>query len=338
MATDPQLKRAISDYLGAPSTVDALVAASEAGRPAIEAIGSDLLDQFGNRVRAHGVKIQIGRLVRPILEAHGFQIYKRRQPARSRLFSKGAVYGRVPRSVPDTLDEHGIHFTREELEGELDHAVAAVVGKPPYVASYARLDVASIASAPPVLADTENRTSVFAMVLANALDRRERCEAASIPAGQLTAAEWDLLSASHSYSSRGPADQNLRSVFKVSALCATALSMSEAAHFLRRDQRTVAALVRGRRLYSMADAWGPRLPLFQLHADNVVPHVEKVLPRLGEDIHPLGVFNWFTTPNPDLASEQTSFEPTSPRDWLVGHQPAAPVVRLAAEVAGGTPS
>jgi len=61
--------------------------------------------------------------------------------------------------------------------------------------------------------------------------------------------------------------------------------------------------------------------------------MENVLPRLDAAIHPVGVFNWFTSPNPDLGLEESGFEPTSPRDWLLRRHSPEPVCRLAASVA-----
>ena len=77
-----------------------------------------------------------------------------------------------------------------------------------------------------------------------------------------------------------------------------------------------------------------RLPLFQFDADALVPKVGNIIPAL-QRRHPLrGRLQMVTSPNPDLALEQTSYEPTSPRDWL-RHHPTEPLRWLAATVPVG---
>ena len=79
--------------------------------------------------------------------------------------------------------------------------------------------------------------------------------------------------------------------------------------------------------------------LFQLrHPGRLVPHVADIFPQLDDTIHPVGVFNWFTSPNPDLATRSTGFKPISPRDWLLHEYPPDPVTQLAAALAVGNPA
>ncbi len=66
MAVDQPLEREISEFLRQDSTIDAMVDASDRGRPAVEAIDTELLQRFGNRVRPVPARQRIGRLVRPI--------------------------------------------------------------------------------------------------------------------------------------------------------------------------------------------------------------------------------------------------------------------------------
>jgi hypothetical protein len=52
---------------------------------------------------------------------------------------------------------------------------------------------------------------------------------------------------------------------------------------------------------------------------------------LPKDLHPIGVYHWFTTPNPDLAPENLG-RALSPREWLLtGHSPIV-VAELASDL------
>ena len=95
MPIDQRLKDAISAYLNRHRTVQAMVRASTQGRPAVSAIGRDLLDQFGAEVVPDPIKQWIGKTVKTVMEVHGHELVEKDQPARSPLFTKGAVYRRV---------------------------------------------------------------------------------------------------------------------------------------------------------------------------------------------------------------------------------------------------
>jgi hypothetical protein len=55
--------------------------------------------------------------------------------------------------------------------------------------------------------------------------------------------------------------------------------------------------------------------------------MERVLPVLESELHPVVVYRWFVSKNADLVYEG---EPVSPRDWLVSGNDVEEVVRLAA--------
>jgi hypothetical protein len=73
-----------------------------------------------------------------------------------------------------------------------------------------------------------------------------------------------------------------------------------------------------------------RIPMFQFHARRgLVPGLERVLERLPPDLHPVAVYRWFTSPNPDLTFQDDAA--ISPLDWLrVGNAP-----EVVAELAAG---
>lgn len=339
MPADIPLEQAISEFLGDESTVRLMVAASEAGRPAVEAIGSDLLRQFGDRVRPNPVKQQIGRLVRPIMESHGFEPYKRRWHTKSTLFTAGTVYRRQRNSILSVLARHGFHVPVDAVRRELCEVAKNVGGDPPFVRR-PRGDWSQLLDPSPAPHDLQHVQTAFSTALDHELSEQAQRRLQALPNHQLTGPQRQRLAQFHREGQNGCLPSTLRSALTFGALCATGFTLPETAQLLRSNQDTVSSMVKKRHLYtaSPTPAAPTRLPLFQFHSQGLVPKVEKVLPRIDAAIHPVGVFNWFISPNPDLALEQTGFEPTSPRDWLLHCHPTEPVCRLAASVAVATPT
>jgi len=75
-------------------------------------------------------------------------------------------------------------------------------------------------------------------------------------------------------------------------------------------------------------AW--RVPRFQFQGRRLVPGLEIVLRRLPANLHPVAVHRWFTSPNPDLASDGGT--PISPLGWLRTGNPPELVAELAADL------
>jgi hypothetical protein len=74
-----------------------------------------------------------------------------------------------------------------------------------------------------------------------------------------------------------------------------------------------------------------RLVAFQFAGRSLIPGLERVLPHLPRDLHPLAVLGWLTRANPDLYSDVDE-TPIAPLDWLrAGHDPER-VARLATGV------
>ena len=341
MVTNNQFEHALSEFLAEESTVRAMVAASESGRPAIEAIGSDLLRQFGDRVRPNPVKQRIGRLVRPIMELHGFEPHKRRRSAKSALFTAGTVYRRESEPIIAVLGRHGIDVDVAVVRREVRAATDKIIGYPPFVVGDRRVDWSQLAETP-VPHELQQPLHVFVAVLDHELQEQEGRREAALPNNQLTERQLQRVRLNNlcREQSNGHLPPRVQTAFKLAALCTTGLTLSETARLLGEDKRIVSDRVKHRHLYSASVKLvvPVRLPLFQFNAYELVPKVQRVLPELDAAIHPVGVFNWFTSPSQDLALEQTGFEPTSPRDWLLGHYPLEPVCRLAAALAVGTPA
>jgi hypothetical protein len=83
-------------------------------------------------------------------------------------------------------------------------------------------------------------------------------------------------------------------------------------------------------LYGVRLGSGWVVPEFQFADSKLVPGIAEVVARLDPEIHPVAVFRWFTTPNPDLVLEQEEeSRRLSPRDWLLLGLPVQAVVELA---------
>ena len=77
-----------------------------------------------------------------------------------------------------------------------------------------------------------------------------------------------------------------------------------------------------------------RLPLFQFDDDRLLPGVGEVFSRLDWTVHPVGVYNWFVNPDPDLQIDEDQ-APISPRDWLRSGRSPEPVAELASALGKG---
>ncbi|MHC4515880.1 MAG: hypothetical protein ACYTGW_19145 [Planctomycetota bacterium] len=89
---------------------------------------------------------------------------------------------------------------------------------------------------------------------------------------------------------------------------------------------------------------GWRIPAFQfdLRGKRILPGLERVLPALGSELHPVAVQRWFLAPTTDLVAEPTTKDDTTsdvdteadtgltPRDWLLAGLPPETVADLAA--------
>jgi hypothetical protein len=85
---------------------------------------------------------------------------------------------------------------------------------------------------------------------------------------------------------------------------AALLDISPAAIYRRIQKRT---------LYAFEHEQGWLLPKFQFRGNRTVRHVEKIVPRLEHEFHPIEVVNWFTYPHVDL---YVGDESVSPVEWL----------------------
>ena len=119
---------------------------------------------------------------------------------------------------------------------------------------------------------------------------------------------------------------------EVGVMIASALSQSQAAQLLGVDPSRVRQRISQGTIYAIAGENNVKvLPRFQFTDKGVLPGLDKILPVIHHDAHPIAVQRFFLTVSTDLYSEELHTF-LSPRDWLItGHSPA-PVIRMAADL------
>ena len=241
----------------------------------------------------------------------------------------------------EILNKHGLQVSVEDVSREIQSAIQMVGGNRRYAQRHTKFawiqyhNIATVQGAGPL--------AVLSTVIDQALTDATEMRASALPDAQLTQPQLALLRAQRlaAGTTSSSIDPCTRTVIKLGAMCSTGFTSPQVARLLHCGPAQIEEWVGTRRLYGLAVASGatPRLPLFQFdNGGGLIPNVDKVLPALDRDIHPVGIFNWFTAPNPDLATLETDFEPISPRDWLLRDYPAEPVSRLADALSGGTPA
>jgi hypothetical protein len=98
------------------------------------------------------------------------------------------------------------------------------------------------------------------------------------------------------------------------ALLAGGLTVAEAAARLDVDPSRVRHRLADRTLWGIRLRAGWRLPAVQFADDGgMVPGLDRVLPAIPADLHPVAVWRWLTTPIPDLSLDGS---PVAPLPWL----------------------
>lgn len=118
------------------------------------------------------------------------------------------------------------------------------------------------------------------------------------------------------------------------AIRADSLSVQEAAKMLKINDSRVRQLLGARVLYGFKDGHVWRIPRFQFDGDRLLPFHERVMPLLSTSLHPVEVYTWFTTPDPDLEADDGE-ETLSSFDWLRGGRSPEPVAAVAADLGDG---
>ena len=129
-------------------------------------------------------------------------------------------------------------------------------------------------------------------------------------------------------------DPLAQTLAEYAALLKSSLSTAEAAKKLGVDPSRIRQRLTSEpmNLYGIRIGNGWYIPEFQFDGDRLVPGIGEVVTHLDRDLHPVSVFRWFTTPNPDLEADDLRGRNLSPRDWLRLGFPVQPVSELAANL------
>lgn len=151
-----------------------------------------------------------------------------------------------------------------------------------------------------------------------------QAEAQALEQGGFSLAPTDL----------GTEDPLARTAAEYAALLKASLATAELAARLGVDPSRIRQRLTARppTLYGIRLESGWVIPEFQLDAGRLIPGLAEVVPQLDPDLHPVTVLRWFTTPNPDLVSDEHGDRALSPRDWLRLGLTAGPVAALAGDL------
>jgi hypothetical protein len=131
----------------------------------------------------------------------------------------------------------------------------------------------------------------------------------------------------------GERDVRARAVAAQAVLRDSALTVAGAAERIGVDGSRVRHRLGDGRLAGWKDRGGWRLPAWQFTNTDVLPGLATVLAAVPDDLPPLVVAGFMTTPQPDLP---VGGDPSTPRDWLRAGGDPEPVARLVSTL--GTPA
>lgn len=124
-------------------------------------------------------------------------------------------------------------------------------------------------------------------------------------------------------------DSIMRAAAKYTSLVATGLTVKAAAAMLGVNQSRIRQQLLAHTIYGIKHDHSWRLPRFHFEYERLLPGVGDVFARLDRSVHPIGVYNWFVGPDPNLQADGDEM-PLSPRDWLRSGRSPVPVAELAA--------
>ncbi len=132
----------------------------------------------------------------------------------------------------------------------------------------------------------------------------------------------------------GEADPLALTTAKYAAILEDSLSTTAAAQHLRVKSSRVRQRLTAKppTLYGIRVGSRWLIPRFQFHSRGAVPGLAAILERLNPGVHPVAMFNWFTTPNVDLAPPNDEDRILSPREWLLAGYPVENAACLAEDL------
>jgi hypothetical protein len=171
-------------------------------------------------------------------------------------------------------------------------------------------------------------------LIVEALDRIVPARVVADPSRDLTPEEVAALArggVDPAWRGSDATDPVVRTAAEYAALLASSLTVEQVAGLLGVDSSRVRHRLADRTLCGIKERSGWRLPAFQFASARLVPGIDRVLPLLPTDLHPLAVVGWFTRPNPDLLDDNEE-TPMRPLDWLSTGRDPDRVARLAPSV------
>ena len=116
-------------------------------------------------------------------------------------------------------------------------------------------------------------------------------------------------------------DPLAETVAKYAAIVVRSLSSKRVSQRLGVAPSRIRQMVVDRSLYSFLLEGTRYIPDFQFTDTGLVPNIERVNRALDPSAHPVAVYNWYHTPNPDLFVEGDMDRIVSPLNWLsAGHE------------------
>lgn len=119
---------------------------------------------------------------------------------------------------------------------------------------------------------------------------------------------------------------------KYQTLLKGSLSVEQAARRLGLTSGRLRQLLVAGRLYGVKLGTDWRIPAFQFHGKELVPGIGTVVAKIRRELGLLAIYNWFTTPNPDLRAQADEEEGFTPLDWLRSGRSPEQAASLAAEL------
>ena len=119
---------------------------------------------------------------------------------------------------------------------------------------------------------------------------------------------------------------------KYQTLLKGSLSVGQAARRLGLTGGRLRQLLVAGRLYGVKLGTDWRIPAFQFQGKEFVPGIGTVVVKIRRELGLLAIYNWFTTPNPDLRTEAEEDEGFTPLDWLRSGHPPEQAASLVAEL------
>ncbi|HEY2510254.1 MAG TPA: hypothetical protein VGI39_05340 [Polyangiaceae bacterium] len=149
---------------------------------------------------------------------------------------------------------------------------------------------------------------------------------------QLAAAEAALLDEAGLVEAPDGNDPLERARIELELLLRESPSLEEAAHELKVSTGRLRQRLGGGTLYGIKVGRAWRIPRFQFaKKGRLVRNIEKVLPAVRPEAHPLSVVTWATSPHQDLVVGKHE-KPVTPLAWLEAGLDPETVVKLASEV------